>query len=111
MAGSEWKDALDGLTAQCKGRSVTIEVIDEEVGHQPEVERLPFSYATYDPKDDVAIVAVGGDDLRYPVVLRHMVSHPAQIDVATDLPEPAVRIVETDGTVTLVTFYEDKDAG
>jgi hypothetical protein len=110
MAGSEWKDALDALTSECKGRTVTIEVLDQTLGDQHEVERLPFSYAAYDPKDDVAIIAVGGDSPRFPVVLRHMVSHPVEITVATDLPEPAVRIVETDGTTTLVTFHEAKDA-
>lgn len=106
MAAGDWKNALDELTAQVKGKVVTIEVLDRTIGDQPEVERLPFNYAAYDSKDDVAIVAVGGNDARYPVVLRHMVWRPVEINVATDLPAPALRIVEQDGTVTLVTFHD-----
>ena len=47
---SEWKNALDQLTAGCEGRHVTIELLDPVVGHQREVERLPFSYISYDQR-------------------------------------------------------------
>ncbi|MEU0878120.1 DUF5335 family protein [Lentzea sp. NPDC005914] len=102
MSGEDWKDALDELTAQAKGKVVTIEVLDREFGDQHEVERLPFVYATYDPKDDVTIIAVGGT-ARYPVVLRHMVWRPDEIDVADG---PVLRVLEPDGTTTLATFYD-----
>lgn len=108
---SEWQSALDQLTADYEGRHVTIELLDPVAGHQHEVERLPFSYINYDPKDDVVIVAVGGTSPQYPVVLRHMVWHPAELDIAVeDVSEPAVRIVEPDGTATLVIFFSDRTA-
>ncbi|MES4891570.1 DUF5335 family protein [Streptomyces sp. NPDC096012] len=107
LTRNEWKTALDRITEEQKGEHVTIEVLDPEVGHQYEAERLPFAYLTYDPKDDAAIVAVGGQSARYPVVLRHIIPHPTEIDVATeDIPEPAVRIVASDGTITLITFFK-----
>jgi hypothetical protein len=106
---SDWKSALDQMTADYEGRYVTIELLDPVVGHQHEVERLPFSYINYDPKDDVVIVAVGGDSPQYPVVLRHMVWHPTEVDIAVEeVSEPAARIVEPDGTTTLVIFFSDR---
>ncbi|WP_167387951.1 DUF5335 family protein [Streptomyces recifensis] len=112
MAGTEtldrstWETALNQLTDEHEGEFVTIEVLDPEVGHQYEANRLPFTTISYDPKDDVVAVSVGGRSPRYPVVLRHLVWHPTEIDVATqDVPEPAVRAVDKDGTATLITFF------
>jgi hypothetical protein len=103
---TEWKSALDQLTDDHEGERVTIELLDPAVGHQHEAEQLPFVYINYDPKDDVVITAVGGTSPKYPVVLRHMVWHPSEVDIAVeDVPHPAVRIVEPDGTITLVTLY------
>jgi len=36
-------------------------------------ERLPFTYAAYDPRDDAVIIAVGGNTPKYPVVLGHLI--------------------------------------
>ena len=106
---SEWKSALDQLTADNEGRYVTIELLDPVAGHQHEVERLPFSYINYDPKDDVIVIAVCGNSPQYPVVLRHMVWHPTEMDIAVEeVPEPAVRIVEPDDTTTLVIFFSNR---
>jgi hypothetical protein len=106
---SDWKNALDQLTADHHGKYITIELLDRSVGHQHEAERLPFSYINYDPKDDVVIVAVGGNSPQHPVVLRHMVWHPTEVDIAVEeVPEPAVRIVDQDGTITLVVFFPEQ---
>src|SRR4030088_2000232 len=102
----QWQSALDQLTADHDGEQVTIEVLDPSVGYQHEADRMPFVYINYDPKDDVVIVAVGGRPARYPVVLRHMIYPPSEVDIAVDdVPGPAVRVVEPDGTTTLVVFY------
>ncbi|MDX3077765.1 DUF5335 family protein [Streptomyces sp. MI02-7b] len=109
---SDWKTVLDRVTARHDGDLVTIEVLDPSLGPQHEAERLPFSYLTYDPKDDAVIAAVGGTPPRYPVVLRHMMVHPEEIDVAAlDAPEAAVRVVAEDGTPTLITFYPARKQG
>jgi hypothetical protein len=103
---NEWTPMLDQLSREHEGDSVRIEVVDPTYGDHPQVERLPFSYASYDPKDDVVIVAVGGRSERYPVVLRHMISHPAEVDATQDVPV-ALRVVDDDGTITLVSFESD----
>ena len=81
-------------------------MLDPAFGDQHEAERLPFSYASYDPKDDVVVVGVGGNTPRYPVVLRHMILHPTQVDVAVPTPnQTTVRVVDADGTTNLLHFY------
>ncbi|WP_432092409.1 DUF5335 family protein [Streptomyces sp. bgisy100] len=106
---SEWRTVLDEITADHEGQRVTIEVLDPSAGHQYEAERLPFAYLTYDVRDDVVIVAVGGDPPKYPVVLRHMVEHPEEVGLSTlDVPEAAVRVLAQDGTATLITFFPVK---
>jgi hypothetical protein len=98
-----WVEGLDRLTKDREGQDVTIEVLDRSFGDQTETERLPFAYTTYDPKDDVVIVAVGGRSSSYPVVLRHMVSHPSEVDIDPDAG--AFRAVGQDGSTTIVSFF------
>jgi hypothetical protein len=99
---AEWAALLGRLTKEHEGRLITIELLDPEYGDQHEAERLPFAYADYDPRDDVVIVAVGGNSPRYPVLLRHMIWHPSEVDVA---PDGAFRVVDQDDIATLVSFY------
>jgi len=101
----EWKRALDELTKEHEGELVTIELLDATYGATEEVERLPFVYANYDDRDDVVFVAVGGRTAKYPVVLRHMVWHPTEVDIATRDQVTAMRTVDRDGTATVVTFH------
>jgi Family of unknown function (DUF5335) len=98
-----WVEGLGRLTKDREGQDVTIEVLDRSFGDQTEAERLPFAYTSYDAKDDVVIVAVGGRSSSYPVVLRHMVPHPSEVDI--DLDAGAFRAVEQDGTTTIVSFF------
>ncbi|GAW50992.1 MULTISPECIES: DUF5335 family protein [unclassified Nocardioides] len=98
-----WVEGLDRLTKDREGQDVTIEVLDRSFGDQREVERLPFAYTSYDPKDDVVIVAVGGSSSSHPVVLRHLVPHPSEVDI--DPAAGAFRVVEQDGTTTIVSFF------
>ncbi len=102
----EWASALETLTKDHEGELVTIELLDMSFGDQHEVERLPFSYVDYDPRDDVVIVAVGGSTAKYPVVLRHMIWHPAEVNVATAADLGTVlRVVDPDGVTNLITFH------
>ena len=104
---SEWQDALDLLTKEHEGDEVTIELLDQEFGDESEVERLPLAYVDYDPKDDVVVVAVGGRDQRYPVVLRHFVEHPQRVLADSYGPEGglALDILGSDGARTIVTLH------
>ena len=57
---SEWSALTERLSADHAGHDITIEVLDPEGGDSSLVERLPFSSITYDHKDDVLVVSVGG---------------------------------------------------
>jgi hypothetical protein len=98
---SQWAAVLDQVTKDHERESITIEIVDPTYGDNPEAERLPFNYANYDHKDDVVVIAVGGDSPQYPVVLRHIIAKPTEVDVADN----AVRVVAADGTITLVSFF------
>jgi Family of unknown function (DUF5335) len=102
---SQWQARLAELTQRHLGHGVAIELLDQEFGDEAEVEMLPLAFLEFDPKDDVAIVGVGGRDGRYPVVLRHIVEHPQRI-VADSVGEDrvALDIVDGDGNQTIVTI-------
>ena len=97
---------LEELTKEHEGDEVTIELLDQEFGDASEVERLPLAYIDYDPKDDVVVVAVGGRDPRYPVVLRHFVEHPQRVLADSYGREGglALDILGSDGSRTIVTL-------
>jgi hypothetical protein len=106
---TEWTKLADRLTAEYQGYDVTIEVLDPEAGDNSMVERLPFDNVTYDHKDDVAVVAVGGNSPRYPVALRHMIHHPQEF-VVDVIPEgAALKITDSTGTTTLVSLLRRPD--
>jgi Family of unknown function (DUF5335) len=102
---SQWQARLQELTQQYQGHGVAIELLDQEFGDEAEVEMLPPAFLEFDPKDDVVIVAVGGRDGRYPVVLRHIVEHPQGI-FADSVGEDRVDldIVDGDGDHTIVSI-------
>lgn len=106
LAEGDWHPGLDRITRDHEGDVVTIELLSADFGDQLEAQRLPLAYLEYDPKDDMVIVAVGGRDGRYPVVLRHFVSHPSRILVRTD-PTSGIQVVnvtDDDGSQTLITL-------
>jgi len=100
---ADWAPLLDKLTKDHEGDLVTIELLDPTYGDLYEAERLPFAYASYDPRDDVVVVAVGGASRRYPVVLRHMIAKPSEVSVA----DMAARVVDAEGVATVVSFFPD----
>ncbi len=59
----------------------TLEVMDAQTGDQLDAERMPLQAISYDPKDDVLEIALGGRGVPYPVVLRHFISGPRTIRV------------------------------
>ena len=101
---SQWSALTDRLSADHAGHDVTIEVLDADGGDTSMVERLPFDGITYDPRDDVVVISVGGSSPRLPVVLRHMVSGPQEILFDLIPQGAALKITDSSGTTTLVTL-------
>jgi hypothetical protein len=100
-----WQSELDRLTWQHEGDYVTIEVMNVSLGDQVEVERLPFAYATYDHKADTAVIVVGGTTARFPVALRHLVTHPVKVAIDQGAERESLLITGSDGTTTVARFY------
>jgi hypothetical protein len=101
---SEWATLTDRLSVDHAGHDVTIEVLDPEGGDNSMVERLPFEGITYDHKDDVVVISVGGSSPRYPVVLRHMIHHPEEIMFDLIPQGAALKITDSSGATTLLTL-------
>jgi Family of unknown function (DUF5335) len=98
-----WVAFFDLLSKDHMGQAAAIELADADFGDQYETERLPFAYASYDPRDDVIVIGVGGNSSRFPVLFRHIINHPVQVDVTAPAPaETDVRIVDADGIATLL---------
>jgi hypothetical protein len=114
LARDAWQDALDDFTKIHQGDGATIEVVDRNFGDQVEAtELLPLAYIEYDRKDDVVVVAVGGQTARFPVVLRHIINHPEQIFIYPPRPEPSetVDVTDREGTQTVVTVHPRPELG
>jgi hypothetical protein len=101
---SRWESVLDQLTKEHEGEEITIELLDPTFGDADEVERLPFAYVNYDRPTDTVIIAVGGKSAAYPVVLRHMIHRPVELAVDDSKDVAALKVVDADGTATLVSF-------
>lgn len=103
----QWHKLLDELTMAYAGEEATIELLDRDFGDEYEAERMPLAYIEYDEHADMASVAVGGRDGRYPVVLRHGIDHPSAILADSEPPvlPLAVEIVGGDGSRTLVSVF------
>ena len=99
-----WVRFFDELTEDHKGDQITVEVLDGSLGDQFEGERLPFAFASFDPRDDMVIISAEGKSERGPV-LRHMISHPSEVDVATPEPNETVLRVVAGENSTLIYFY------
>jgi Family of unknown function (DUF5335) len=106
----EWKSLLEDMTKEHEGNDAAIELLDQQIGDESEVQRLPLAFVEYDPKDDVVVVGVGGRGPNYPVVLRHFVEHPQRILADSYGPDLtlALDILGADGSHTIVTLHEPR---
>jgi hypothetical protein len=108
LDAERWLEYFESLAPDFGGLVVTIEIIDERIGDQTEVERLPLQAIGYDPKDNVMEIAVGGRGLRYPVLLRHFISRPQTISVEESgkAAPAAILVTDADGQRTLIRLFE-----
>ena len=105
----EWGELANRLSADHPGHDVTIEVLDVEGGDSSLVQRLPFQSMTYDHRDDVVVISVGGRRPGYPVVLRHVIRKPREILVDRITQGTAIKITDSSGTTTLVSLLRRPD--
>ncbi len=108
LGAEKWMEYFDSITPSTDGLLVTIEVMSEQLGDQVEVERLPLQAISYDPKDNMLEVSVGGRGVRYPVLLRHFISSPQTISVeeSDPLSPRAILVTDASGARTLIRLFE-----
>jgi len=108
LDADRWHEYFDSLSSSIEGMLVTIEIMGEDVGDQTDVERMPLQAISYDPKDDVLEVALGGRGVRYPIVLRHFISSPQTISVeeSSSITPTAVLVTDAEGVRTLIRLFE-----
>jgi hypothetical protein len=101
---SEWPSFFDRLSDDMQGQHVAVEVLDPELGDQVEVEKIPFAFSAYDPREDTVIISMGGTTEQYPVVLRHMINHPTSVDMTRSGKETVVSVASAADGTSLVHF-------
>jgi len=108
LDAERWHEYFDSLTPSIEGMLVTIEVMDALAGDQLDAERMPLQAISFDPKDNVLEIALGGRGVRYPVVLRHFVSGPRTIGVeeSSSITPTAILVTDGAGVRTLIRLFE-----
>lgn len=88
-------------------KDVTIEVLNEEIGDQIQVERLPWQALIYDEKEKVLELSVGARGQKVEVVFRHEIHNPIRFWVEKEAGVvKSMNIEHQDGTKTIVQFFE-----
>ncbi len=113
LDSERWHEYFDSLTPSIEGMLATIEVMDAQAGDQIDAERMPLEAISYDPRDDVLEVALGGRGVRYPVVLRHFISSPDTISVeeSGSITPSAILVTDGSGVRTLIRLFEPVELG
>jgi hypothetical protein len=108
LGAEKWLEYFDSVASSIDGMLVTIEVMSERLGDQVDVERLPLQAISYDPKDNMVEISVGGRGVRYPVMLRHFISSPQTVSVeeSDPLSPRAILVTDASGVRTLIRLFE-----
>jgi hypothetical protein len=90
-----WKSYFEALSNVLIGKWAEVEVAALDLGDQIVAERLPLLGITYDTKDDLVDISLGGGKQ-----LNHLVRHPNQIEIADDVDGVrSIAVTSADGTV------------
>jgi hypothetical protein len=102
---STWQALLEEITLGRRGQPVTIEIMDEDLGDQTPVHRLPLDSIGYDTHDDVIVVGLSGLAPGEGVVLRHLITAPRSVDLLEQPHDSLVlRVVDGAEVQTLIVF-------
>jgi hypothetical protein len=106
-----WSEYLDAVSKELLNAPVSIEVIPTPGPAMLEADRLALQTLTYDRREDVFELAVARGGPRVPSVLRHLVDHPARIEVDsyTMLAPMTIAVDGADGTRTVIVIERDGD--
>jgi len=93
-----WKPYFEAMSDVLIGKWAEVEVASLDLGDQIVAEWVPLLGITYDDKDDLVDVALGGENQ-----LNHLIRRPTQIEVVHE-PDGvrSIAITTGDGTVQVV---------
>ena len=98
----EWSEYLAELSRQAEGYRTTIEVLGDDIGDQIEARDVPLRELAFDAREGIAI-AVGGRATEFPVVLRHTIAEPVDVEITDEPGIPsALQIEEAGGRRTVI---------
>jgi hypothetical protein len=100
----QWRAFCDDFSRKHQGEKVVVEVLDPDLGVQPEAEDLPFVGISADVKEGESVIAVMVGD-RPDDHESHLINNPAHLRVEQGRT-PAIEIEQDDGPTTLVRFEE-----
>jgi hypothetical protein len=108
-----WSEYLDAVSKELLNACVSIEVIAPPRAPVVEAEHLALHAVAYDRGDDVFKVAAVRSDADVPSMLRHMVDHPARIEVDSDtmLPPMTIAVEGQNGIRTVISIARDEFPG
>jgi hypothetical protein len=111
VAREAWSEYLDAVSLELLNAPVSIEVIAAPGPPVVEAERLALQALAYDRRDDVFEVAAARGGPHPPSVLRHMVDHPARIEVDSDtmLAPMTIAVEGRDGVRTVISIERDAE--
>jgi hypothetical protein len=99
---TRWTEYLDELSRHAEGYATTIEIMNTDLGDQTAARRVPLRELGFDPHEGIA-VAVGGTTAKHPVVLRHVIARPRQLETTDEPDIPSALMIDAeDGTRTLI---------
>jgi hypothetical protein len=93
-----WKSYFEAMSDALSGKWAELEVATLDLGDQIVAERLPLLGITYDTKDDLVDVSLGGENQ-----LNHLIRHPSQIAVVEGVEGlRSIAITSGDGAVQVL---------
>jgi hypothetical protein len=111
LSAAQWQEYFNSVTKQLGDELITVEALSADFGDQLEVKRLPVQGFSYDAREQILAISVGGRTAAYPVVLTHSIANPQAISVDESAPHTPRTIQVTDGggVTTLIRFFSPQD--
>ncbi len=106
-----WSEYFDAASKELLNAPVSIEIVAAPAPPMVEARHLALQALAYDRRDDVFEVAVARGGPRLPSVLRHMVDHPARVEVdnRTMLAPMTIAVEGRDGVLTVIRIEREPD--
>lgn len=97
-----WQPYFEAMSDVLLGKRAELEVATLDLGNQIVAERVPLLGITYDSKDDLVDVSLGGQNQ-----LNHLIRQPSQIEIVTGVDGlSSIAIMSRDGTVQVLRLWE-----